>query len=319
METIFKILNTFLVLSMLTACQTMPQRVADLDIEDAHSGGALIRFDQSNQTLASGGWEGLIKLRALPDGKVIHAWQAHDDSVNGIVFIKQGKHIISAGYDGHLKHWARHGYLVKQRLLSSPITDMLLDESKGLVMTAHADGSVQRHRLSDFKPLKHYQVHKGAVRALTWHSKTQQLASSGHDGRIVIIDRNDNSRQLPSPATDAWSLAFTPDGTYLFGSGWFDLFSWQLKSGKLSVIDTPHRGIIKEIQFAQQGQVLATISRQTDSSVYYLEPFTGKIVKIFQRHELCGEHIRVSPNGRYLASSSDDASLRVWDLNSDKQ
>ena len=73
-------------------------------------------------------------------------------------------------------------------------------------------------------------------------------------------------------------------------------------------------GIIKSIQFTDGGSELASISRQTDSSVYFLDPDTGAVTRRFQQHELCGAAVAVSDNGRYLATTSDDASVRIWKL-----
>jgi len=80
------------------------------------------------------------------------------------------------------------------------------------------------------------------------------------------------------------------------------------------VLSTPHHGIIKSVEYLAAGDVLATISRQTDSSVYFLDPASGALLRRFQQHDLCGADISVSPDGRYLATTSDDASVRIWML-----
>jgi WD40 repeat protein len=120
---------------------------------------------------------------------------------------------------------------------------------------------------------------------------------------------------LERPPTDAWSLAFSPDGRWLYGGGWFRLFRWNPGDGAFVSLPTEHHGIIKSIQFVAGGGELATISRQTDSAVLFLDPVTGAVTRRFQQHELCGASIAVSPRGRYLATTSDDASVRIWVLN----
>jgi WD40 repeat protein len=119
---------------------------------------------------------------------------------------------------------------------------------------------------------------------------------------------------LEEPSTDAWTLAFSPDGQWLAGGTWFRLYRWNLDDGALTTMATEHRGIIKSVQYTGQGESLATISRQTDSSVYFLDPVSGAVKRRFQRHDLCGSDIAVSPDGRYLATTSDDASVRIWVL-----
>ncbi|KHF25060.1 hypothetical protein JV46_05020 [Solemya velum gill symbiont] len=69
-----------------------------------------------------------------------------------------------------------------------------------------------------------------------------------------------------------------------------------------------------EIQFGPNGDYLATISRQTDSAVLFLNPDSGQAMRRFQKHDLCGGALAVSPDGRYLSTTSDDASVRFYNL-----
>ena len=68
------------------------------------------------------------------------------------------------------------------------------------------------------------------------------------------------------------------------------------------------------MQFVNGGDELATISRQTDRSVYLLDPKSGEVIRKFRQHELCGAAVAVSGDGRYLGTTSDDASVRIYDL-----
>ncbi len=144
-----------------------------------------------------------------------------------------------------------------------------------------------------------------------------RYASSSSDGTVVLWSEGAMRRQLDTPPADAWTLAFSPDGKTLSGGSWFRLYRWNLADGTLTTIATEHRGIIKSIQYIDDGNELASISRQTDSSVYFLDAESGEVQRRFQRHDLCGGDIAVSPDGRYLATTSDDASVRFWLLESD--
>ncbi len=62
------------------------------------------------------------------------------------------------------------------------------------------------------------------------------------------------------------------------------------------------------------GHSLATIGRHTDSKIYLVDPQTGKRQRHLLRHKLCGAAVRISPNGRFLASASDDGSIRLYDI-----
>ena len=298
----------------LSGCASPPRIPANVILRDAHNNGYTLAFDSRSETLATGGSEGRIRLWRLPDGKELFGWKAHTDSLQGLVFLDHDRELLSAGYDGALARWTRDGTLLKRLNTPAPVTSMAADEAANLVVTGHSDGHVRLWRLANLSRAHDLHPHRGTVRAVAYHAATHQLASSGTDGRVFYWRGREEPRPLPSPPTDAQDLAFAPDGTFLMGSGWFNLFRWRLDNGGLQVLPTAHHGIVKSISFSRDGRTLASIGRQTDSAVYLLDARTGVVLKRFQPHELCGSFVRLSPDGRYLASTSDDASVYIWDL-----
>jgi len=298
----------------LAGCAT-PSIPANVVLQNAHNNGYVLAFDGRSNTLASGGSGGRLRLWQLPSGREITGWHAHSGSVQGIHFLDQDRELLSAAYDGTIALWTRDGRLLKRFLTPSPVTDMAAAEADDLIVTGHRDGHVRLWRLGDFSLLGDLPLHRGAVRAVAIHARGGQLASSGTDGHVFYWRLGDHApRALPAPPTDAWSLAFSPDGTTLMGGGWFKLFRWRLDDATLEVLPTPHHGLVKSISYSRDGRRLATIGRQTDSAVYLLDARTGAVIKRFQPHELCGSYVLLSPDGRYLASTSDDASVHIWDL-----
>ena len=280
----------------------------------AHSGGSVVRFSQGGELLASGGWEGSVIIWRPSGGGPLYRWQAHRDSVNGLAFTDHDRHVVTAGYDGLLAEWTLGGSALRRMMTPSPITSMAASACGGRLISGHADGTVRIWRLEDLRLLDERTPHTGMVRAVACDEVNGRYASSGADGKVKVWRGGEEAQLLSRPATDAWSLAFSPDGRRLYGGGWFRLFRWDLQDGALASLPTDHHGIIKSIQFTADGGELATISRQTDSAVLFLDPLTGGVTRRFQRHELCGASIAVSPGDRYLATTSDDASVRVWVL-----
>jgi len=302
-------------LLLVNGCgSTHPSRAPDVIVEDAHSGGSAVALASGAPILASGGWEGRIRVYALPGGGGIGSWQAHGGSVNGLAFTNGAERLVSAGFDGRVVEWSAEGRALRSRDTGRPVLHMVLDEAADRMVTGHADGSVMLWRLSDWTPLEVRRVHAAAVRAVAYHGATGRVASSSRDGSVSVWRQDGPLRQLSEPPTDAWSLLFSADGALLFGGGWFDLFRWRLSDGGLTVLDTDHSGIIKSLDLAPDGRALASISRQTDSAVYFLDPESGATVARFRRHDLCGAAIAVSADGRYMATTSDDASVRIWRL-----
>ena len=302
------------VIAVIPACAT--HRVAEQPAvihANAHSGGSIVTFSQSGEVLASGGWEGEVRLWQASGNQQLSHWRAHTDSVNGIGFSADDRRIITAGYDTVLAEWDVQGRLVRKHVTPSPITHMIVSNPAGRIVTGHADGVVRLWQL-DLQLLDERQLHNGAVKAVAYSPVSRHYASSGTDGAVYTFLETGTAQQLESPPVDSWTLAFSSDGQTLYGGGWFRLFRWDLPSASLTVLSTRHQGIIKSVQYLDGRNELATISRQTDSSVYFLDPLSGEVTREFQQHDLCGADIAVSADGRYLGTTSDDASARIWHL-----
>jgi WD40 repeat protein len=287
---------------------------ADVIHTQAHSGGSGVAFSQSGDLMVSGGWEGAVQLWRMPDGKRLARWHAHGDSVNGLAFVAADRHVLTAGYDGVLAEWTLGGKPVRRIETPAPVTHMLAIESHDRVVTGHTDGSVRVWRLADLRLLETRTRHRGVVKAVAMDPRSLRYASSGSDGAVFAWEEGGAVIALARPPMDAWSLVFSPDGGQLYGGTWFRLLRWDLGDGSLTTLPTEHHGIIRSLQFTGDGDTLASISRQTDSAVYFLDPDTGGVMRRFQKHDLCGAAVAVSPKGRYLATTSDDASVRIWVL-----
>jgi WD40 repeat protein len=292
----------------------------DVVIADAHTGGSIVAFDAGSTRLASGGWDGEIALWKLPEGQSLHQWRAHAGTVNGIVFLKGDRRLLSGGYDGDLAEWDAQGRLLRRVAAGSPITAMAAAEEDDVLVTGHADGTVRLWALGSLQLRGNYAVHSGAVRAVAYQAGERRMASSGTDTRVYLWRTPDaQPLALPGPPTDSRALEFSPDGQWLVGSGWFRLFRWNLRTTELTTVPTEHRGIVTSLQYSPDGRYLASISRKTDSSVYFLDPMDGQVLRRFHRHDLCGGWIALSPDHKYLATTSDDASVRIWWLDKSSQ
>ena len=304
-----------LLVVLLGGCATdfKPSQPAHVILEQTHISGTAVVFNTDSTILASGGWEGDIQLSSVPEGKAIVRMPAHRGPVYGMGFLDPSN-LVSAGYDGRIAVWDASGKLMRETQTPSPISHMVLDAQNRLIVTGHKDGAVRVWRLPGLVLEKEYPLHRGEVRAVAWHAASKRLASSGNDGRVFAWTPDGAPREVSRPPSDAATLQYSPDGRTLMGGGWFRLYRWDADGGSLEIIPTEHHGLVYSLRYIDDGKTLATISRHTDSAVYFLDAQTGAVLRRFQRHEICGADITVSPDSRYLATTSDDASVRLWDL-----
>ncbi|MBU0498742.1 MAG: hypothetical protein KJ558_09140 [Gammaproteobacteria bacterium] len=281
-------------------------------MDNASSGGASIAINDASDTLASGGNSGIIKIWSLPGGEAISQWKAHKGSVNGIHFLPEDDTLVSAGYDGEVVTWRKSGEPIRRWKSPTPINEFTLFPDRRTALTGHNDGWVRIWNLEDGTLKASKQMLSGLVTAIALSPDGREVAAADVWNRMSLWrPENDSLRTFEKSPTHARSLAFSPDGREIFGSGWFKLFRWPRESGKIEVLPTDHRGIVNSIQFMPDGN-LASISRQTDSAVRILDPRSGKTLIAYQKHDMCGAKITVSPDGCFLATNSDDATVRFY-------
>lgn len=296
---------------VLGACQSQPERKADVIISDAHGGGSVLATSPDSELVASGGWAGRIKLWHLGDGRRLGGWHAHPGGVTGLVFVDDGRHLLSSGFDGRIAIWSRQGKLIRQWDTGDPITAMAASADRSTIVTGHRDGSVHVWQTDGQHIAGWPQLHSDYVCALVIDGP--QLASSDGDGSVYAWRLDQQPRHLADPPSDARTLLFTDDGKTLLGAGWFRLFRWRLDDSTVQTIPTEHRGIINDLALLPDGR-LASISRQTDSAVLILDIESGQTLERLQQHDLCGTSVSPSPDGRFLTTSSDDATVRIWQM-----
>ena len=159
------------------------------------------------------GWEWRYLWRACR-GDEIASLAGHSNSVSGVTFSPDGKHLASCGHDGRVKLWNPTTRQETVVLVHGSVVRSLAWSPDGSVLVTGAnDGTVKVWEALTWKEIRSFpssqDTHFGAV---AFSPDGHILATGGSDGRLDLWDWKANTLMATLAGPLVGSLAFSPDG-----------------------------------------------------------------------------------------------------------
>src|SRR6266566_2491182 len=238
-----------------------------------------LAFSPDEQMLATGSWDGTIKLWNLENGALLWLGQ-HTGSIHRLAFTPDGRTLASGGDDAVSRLWDVFTGKPLQTLSSqsSPIYALAWSPDGCLLAGGCFDGSIHLWEMQGGQAAQ-----PGASRILT-----------GHSGPV-------------------WSLAFAPVRNTL-ASGSFDrtVRLWDVESLEVRETLAGHTAQVNTVAWSPDGCLLASGSR--DQTIWLWDVERASYRTTFHGHTAVVHDLAFMPDGRSLLSGSEDGSLRVWDV-----
>jgi mono/diheme cytochrome c family protein len=226
---------------------------------------------------------GEVILRSASTRAVIRTLAGHVGSVNALVFSADGSQLFAAAGEaavfGEVRQWnVSDGRLVK--IFQGHHDTLYALALSGDGKTLASGGYDQKIKLWDVataRELRTLSGHNGAVFGLAFRPDGQLLASASADRTVKLWDVATGERldTLSQPLKELYAVQFSPDGKRLFAAGAGNRIRvWSISEKASETADT-----LVTSQFAHEGAILRLV---------------------------------FSSDGKWLASSADDKSVKIW-------
>lgn len=248
-----------------------------------------LSFAPDTDSLAFSMIDGRLEVWDIGSKSLVWASQASPLAIQAIAFSPDGRFLTAAGEEKIIWLWdAENGKPLGNPFIGhqSAITSLAFSPDSRFLASAE-QGSQPLIKLWDMENgqlVRDFeQAHSASIYRLAFNPTGEWLTSASGDDSLLLWDVN-TGRPLSTPlsghSSDVLALAISPDGQTLASAGTDDtLILWSLSWD------------------ANSGQFIAQIIGK---------PLTGHSNNIMD--------LAYSPDGRFLASGSDDASVRIWDV-----
>ncbi|KAL8921560.1 MAG: hypothetical protein Q9172_003959 [Xanthocarpia lactea] len=203
--------------------------------------------------------------------------QGHFDSMNDIVYSRDGNHIVTAADDGKIKLW---------------------DTQSGFCIVTFTE-------------------HSSGVTACEFASKGNVLFTASLDGSVRAWDliRYRNFRTFSAPTRLSFSsLAVDPSGDVVCAGslGSFDIHIWSVQTGQLLDQLAGHEGPVSSLAFAPSGGLL--VSGAWDHTVRIWNIFDRTQSNEALQLQADITDLAIRPDSKQIAVSTLDGQLTFWSV-----
>ncbi len=271
-----------------------------------------LAFSPDGKLLATGGHDHMIHLWDVASGNVLADLPGHKDAIYALEFSADGKRLASASLDRSIRLWdvasGKNTMLLRGHNYSPQ--DLRFSADGKRLITVDRRESIRIWSMENGRELKTIKSEFPGAYGMDLCSEKNLWLTAGTSNNARLWRASDGKllRVLAGHKDQVWSVRFTPDCRQaITGSADGRLGIWDLDSDAVTWREMGGR--VYRIDISPDGQrvgaplstgLAVIVDLKTDKRLI-LKGHTGEV-----------NTLRFSPDGKLVATASDDGTLRLW-------
>eukprot|EP01127_Copromyxa_protea_P014003 TRINITY_DN3838_c0_g2_i1.p1 TRINITY_DN3838_c0_g2~~TRINITY_DN3838_c0_g2_i1.p1 ORF type:complete len:2315 (-),score=541.03 TRINITY_DN3838_c0_g2_i1:41-6064(-) len=312
----------------LIACATRDCTIRIFDGESGSEVASLVghsswipslKFSPDGTLLASAGWDSVVILWDVRDAKEISRFTSHQRRVNDVAFSSDSTMLASASWDTDVKVWLTNGETREKYTIhcgERPLNSVAWGPEDKKLIVGTWDGTIKVIDMDyeqEGQLLATLTGHTKSVQSVAYSPSGKHLVSGSLDQELLLWDAQAGKliSSLSKHSRPVTSVAYTSDGSHLLSASadatvkvWdanlgTEKDQWKVESGWMNCCSF----------HPLEPTILATGSSECYTVVWdvtnHIEEHT------FRFHTQPITCIEFSPDGKYLATGSEDGTLVI--------
>ncbi|KYC42992.1 hypothetical protein WA1_12875 [Scytonema hofmannii PCC 7110] len=201
---------------------------------------------------------------------------------------------------------------------SAPILTLAGSKDSQIFVGGSTDGIIKVWNQQTGELIHTISAHTNKINSVVISSDNEMIVSGSADRTMKVwnLKTGELIRKLPHPPNIVYGVSVSPDCKIIAnGSSNDKVYLWNLQSDEELNRFSEHKGHVYSVAFSSDGKTLASCSsdrtiiiRRINSDEYF-QTTAG---------EYWIRNIVISPDGLFLASSSDDGKIEIWDIDNNQ-